>query len=233
MNEIAILLCSRGRPEQLKRMIDSASLSADDPLSLQFYVRLDSDDPTLLAYSQLEYAQDCYREYILGEREGNIKPYNGLIKQIFTDAPEVMSVMIAADDVVFHTQGWDTRIRDLNEITKLYLMYFWDGKVGSICASHPVISRELAVRLDYQLLDPDYVCFKADQHLTDVCKRANISYYDKEVYVEHLHPKYDKADWDTTYVENRPAWCVNEDQERFDAKEELRTKQVQQILGVK
>lgn len=212
-------------------MIDSASLTADDPCSLQFFIRVDDDDPTLIEYSQLMFVQDCYREYVIGKREGNIKPYNKLIKTIFDGDPATIAVMVGSDDIVFHTQGWDSAIKNLDEVQKTYLAWFRDEKVNSICASHPIISRKLAHTLDYSLLDGDYICFKADQQLTDVAKKAGVSYFLREWYVEHMHPKYDKADWDRTYAENRPDWCVNKDQEMFDSKAELREKQVKQILG--
>lgn len=231
MSNIAVLLCSRGRADKLKRMIDSCSLTADDPCALQFYIRVDDDDPTIVEYSELEFAQDCYRQYVIGKREGNIRPYNGLIKMIFDGDPSVIAVMISADDVIFRTQGWDTAIRNLDEIQKIYLAWFRDDKVNSICASHPVISRSLAERLDYNLLDGDYICFKADQQLTDICKKAGVSYFLREWLVEHMHPKYNKGDWDTTYAENRPDWCVNKDQEMFDSKVELREQQVKKLIG--
>jgi hypothetical protein len=118
-------------------------------------------------------------------------------------------LILANDDMVIRTPGWDDRIRAMNAEfqDQIYLGYANDLFKKSRFCTFPILSR----RTCELLVDPCPVAYRRaflDVHLFDIFKRLQhagfdrIRYYDDLVF-EHLHYRTGKAPYDETYVHAR------------------------------
>ena len=114
-------------------------------------------------------------------------------------------LILANDDMVIRTPGWDDRIRAMNAEFEdhIYLGYANDLFKKSRFCTFPIMSR----RTCELLADPypaEYRRAFIDVHLFDIFKRLQhagfdrIRYYDDLVF-EHLHYRTGKAPYDETY----------------------------------
>ena len=114
-------------------------------------------------------------------------------------------LILANDDMVIRTPGWDDRIRAMNVEfeDRIYLGYANDLFKESRFCTFPIMSR----RTCELLADPYPVAYRRafiDVHLFDIFKRFQhagfdrIRYYDDLVF-EHLHYRTGKAPYDETY----------------------------------
>ena len=114
-------------------------------------------------------------------------------------------IILANDDIVIRTQGWDERVRAINSRFKdeIYLAYPNDLFKKSKFCTFPIMSR----RTCELLIEPYPVAYKRffiDPHLFDIFKRLQhagldrICYFDDLIF-EHLHYRTGKAPYDETY----------------------------------
>lgn len=114
-------------------------------------------------------------------------------------------IILANDDIVIRTQGWDERVRAINSRFKdeIYLAYPNDLFKKSKFCTFPIMSR----RTCELLIEPypvAYQRFFIDPHLFDIFKRLQHAGFDRVCYCddlifEHLHYRTGKAPYDETY----------------------------------
>ena len=115
-------------------------------------------------------------------------------------------IILVNDDMVIGTQGWDTKIVNLDASIPdmVYLAYGNDlFKNGSLCV-FPILSR----RTCDLLVEPypkEYQGAFIDYHLFDIFKRLQHLGFDRihymdDVVFEHLHYRTGKAPFDETYA---------------------------------
>jgi hypothetical protein len=114
-------------------------------------------------------------------------------------------IILANDDMVLRTQGWDDRIADMDAQypDKIYLAYANDlFKKGDLC-TFPILSRRTCELLVEPYPAPYRGAF-IDVHLFDIFKRLQHAGFDRTRYLEdvvfeHLHYRTGKAAYDKTY----------------------------------
>ena len=114
-------------------------------------------------------------------------------------------LILANDDMVIRTPGWDDRIRALNAEfdDQIYLGYANDLFKKSEFCTFPIMSR----RTCELLVDPYPAAYQRafiDVHLFDIFKRLQYAGLDRIRYLddlvfEHLHYRTGKAPYDETY----------------------------------
>jgi hypothetical protein len=116
---ISLLCPSRGRPENLRRLSESAFSLAASPLDIEVLAYVDLDDPALPQYVAL----DC-AEIHTGERIMFTDYWNKLAEVARGD---IMGMM--GDDVVFRTPGWDVMVEAAfgSVPDRMVLVYGRDG----------------------------------------------------------------------------------------------------------
>jgi len=114
-------------------------------------------------------------------------------------------IILANDDMVIRTHGWDDRVRAMHDEfeDRIYLGYANDLFKKSRFCTFPILSR----RTCELLADPYPAAYRRafiDVHLFDIFKRLQhagfdrIRYYEDLVF-EHLHYRSGKAPYDETY----------------------------------
>lgn len=184
---ISLLVPSRGRPERFAAMRHSAEVTAEGPI--EFCVRLDRDDPRWHEYD----LRDCLT--LVGDR--------GVLSQAWNDAAELAAgdlLMLAADDLIFRTTGWDTAVGEAVPPDGIGLIYADDGFQHEQLATHPFLTRRWVSTVG-TFVPPYFRAGHNDTWLHDVARRIDRAIYLPDVHIEHMHPTAGKSDMDATYAE--------------------------------
>ena len=193
---ISLLLPTRGRPAFVDRLFASIAETTShmDQVEVVLYVDeddtgshdLDSKDFRVVRIVGPALSMGGYNSACLEKARGDV-------------------LILANDDMVIRTPGWDDRIRAMNVEfeDRIYLGYANDLFKESRFCTFPIMSR----RTCELLADPYPVAYRRafiDVHLFDIFKRFQhagfdrIRYYDDLVF-EHLHYRTGKAPYDETY----------------------------------
>ena len=181
---ISLLCPTRGRPEQYKRMCESAKETAIRDINIIAYV--DDDDP-----KRDEYPQDV----IIGPRLALAPAYQYLYEH--STAP---IVMMCADDIVFRTKGWDAEVEEKAPKDGIFVISYDDLGRPRKEDGHPFIGRRFIEIMGY-FTYPKLSHSCVDNWVVDIAKKINRYIY-SDIIIEHMHPKYLKGEIDSTYLEN-------------------------------
>lgn len=182
---IDILCPTRGRPDQFKRMVESAEDTAYGGVNILAYV--DSDD-----------ASD-YPGWVV---RGKPLPLGPAYQHLYERSVSSI-VMMAADDIVFRTKSWDKAIHDIAPTDGVFVISYDDLGRPKKEDGHPFIGRKFIEAVGY-LTYPKLSHSCVDNWAVDIAKGAGRFFY-SDVVIEHLHPKYRKGEWDQTYLDNSKA----------------------------
>lgn len=153
MTRIALLTPTRGRPDQCRRMIESAKATSSSKISVHLYVTF--DDPLKDDYKDIGYSSITY-----GPDYPTVHKWNELAEHYCGD--DVSLFMLAADDMVFATPGWDTALIEHYEALKekCHVYHLLDSRDAS-GFPHPIISREYIDAMGY-FIPPIFLHWFAD-----------------------------------------------------------------------
>ncbi len=188
---IAILCPSRGRPERFTRMLESAVRTAKNKFEVLAYV--DDDDPTRGEY------EATWANVYVGPRIDLGPSYEVLRKRTTAGI-----VMMGADDLVFRTMHWDVLVEEAAPKDLISVVSFDDGgNTGAKEDGHPFIGRGFIDAIG-GITNPDLGHCCIDNWVVEIAKNAEC-FKRLDLLIEHLHPKYRKAEWDQTYKDNSKA----------------------------
>jgi hypothetical protein len=192
---ISLLVPSRGRPDQLIEMWESAKDKATRPELLELVVRVDSDDPSLPLYGWVD--EDKQARLLTGER--------GLLSGYWNECFDAATgdiLMHAGDDIRFRSPFWDVKVRGRFDRSddKILLVHGNDGFQGGNLATHGFLHRRWVETVGY-FVPPKFSSDYNDTWLTEVADRLGRRVYLEDVYTEHLHPAAGKGEWDATHKE--------------------------------
>ena len=192
--DISILVPSRGRPDKLIRMIDSALDKAANDKRIEFCVWIDDDD---FSYdSLLKSRLDIPIKVLRGPRALLNMMYNALL--IIAEGNYLMWV---GDDTQFRTDSWDLKM--IQEVEKFQdrigVVYANDlGKYKQIWANVGMVHRNWIRTFGY-LFSPHMRDNGGDGWITDVARQVNRCTYLDEVIIEHMQHRQGKSEIDATY----------------------------------
>jgi Glycosyl transferase family 2 len=192
---ISVLVPTRNRPDNVRRLLDSAFDTAETEVEFIFYV--DHDDPR--------------REETLDVifRHGGKVVYGGSEKIIMSQMWNICAeaayydvMMHCGDDIVFRTDGWDARVLEEFERydDKIVFVHGRDGFQDANVGTHGFLHRNWIDTVGY-LVPPYFSSDMNDLWLTEVADELRRRRYLPDVYTEHMHPAAGKADWDQTHQE--------------------------------
>lgn len=207
MNRIISLLCpTRGRPDRVCVMIESVIKTTEKLENVEILFYIDSDD-------------DKKDDYIVSINN-LLNKYNNPFKRVLPHIGEPMSVskswniiaekcegdilVMANDDEVWITKGWDRRLNE--EADKfpddIYCIYFDDGIMHEEICAFPMVSRKWYEILGY--FTPGIFKFLAnDTWIEYIAIGIGRLHYVPDVLVEHRHYLHKKSEIDETYKRNR------------------------------
>lgn len=220
---ISILCPTRGRPGNIKRLIDSATETASRPRELEFVFYFDNDDNSfheVLWGGQLEPVEweVPAAPFIPAEPPTAFTrwSYQGVTIKILQGPRIVLSqcwnrcygvagadiLMQCGDDIAFRTDAWDLAVIGAFALVpdRIALVYGDDGIQHQRVATHGFLHRRWVQVVGY-FVPPHFASDWNDMWLTEVAKGLDRLVYLSKVYTEHMHPVANKGPMDKTHLE--------------------------------
>jgi len=225
---IAILVPSRGRPEQFLRFLDSIQSLSSAFTPIRIYSAHDEDDPVIDDYLTIH---TSIANIQLQKNVKTRKPVPQLMEYLgmkaYNDGADF--IVIASDDVICTTTDWDlTLVEKYNRYKdKLMVGYFNNGFDRNM-AEHYVVSKEWIKVLGYYA-PIQFNHFYVDSWIGDIANRAGRLEFFKDIKFRHMHFKYNLAAYDDTYKRTRENDFPRKDKKIFDATEPARVIDAERI----
>lgn len=192
---ISLLCPSRGRPDALAAMWESALSTAHSDIEL--VCRLDGDEAFAAATAYPALPGTRISPYIIGPRT--------LLSQCWNECAERATgeiLMHCGDDIRFRTDGWDDLVADAFDDypDRIVFVHGRDGVHDQALGTHGFLHRRWVDTVGYfvpPLFSSDY----NDTWLNEVADLIGRRVFLPGVYTEHLHPSVGKGEWDLTHRE--------------------------------
>lgn len=200
--KFALITPSRGRPERLREMLESALHTADRAGDVTAHAVLDADDPALDAYLAAVPSQCVVT--VQGQREFLSQAFQTGAARALHDGADIL--MMCGDDVLFRTRRWDTKVRECLAQYRdgLALVYPDDGNGnnavnGDVKGNHWFVTRRW-VEVVGCFCPPVFEHFCSDTVPEKIAEQAGCFVHLPDVLVEHMHFKHLKSKKDDTYA---------------------------------
>jgi len=193
---ISFLLPTRKRPSLVNRFLQSVLDHTKNLEYIEIVLYIDEDDTEShgIENNRLKLKK------IIGPRDAMGRSLASSMKK-----SDGSVIILANDDMVIRTHGWDTTVLELDSKIKdkVYLAYANDLIMRETMCSFPIVSKKL-LELLVVPFPPEYKGGFLDYHFLDIFKRLEklgykrLFYFD-DIIFEHLHYQVGKADLDSTY----------------------------------
>lgn len=186
---ISILVPTRQRPHNIKRLWQSVVDTVSDLKDVELVVYIDEDDQT---YDGLDVPMVVVR----GRRIVLSECWNKCFEKASGDI-----LMHCGDDIVFRTQDWNKVVEAEFEKYPDHIVFVYgdDGGPSRDFGTHGFIHRKWADTVGY-FVPPYYSSDYNDTHLNDVAKLIG-RHRHIDIYTEHMHPAFNKAPIDQNHME--------------------------------
>ena len=187
--KISILCPTRGRPDNVNRLLGSIHDTATIMPEVVFYV--DDDDasfPGAVGSSDVK--------VVRGPRILMSEMWN---KCLEASTGEIL--MMGGDDLIFRTKGWDDQVRRAFATfpDRLVFVHGDDGHWHEKFGTHGFLHRNWIDVIGY-FCPPYFTSDYNDTWWNDIANAVNRRVYLPFV-TEHMHPVWGKAEWDKTHKE--------------------------------
>lgn len=188
---IALLCPSRGRPEQLRRMVESAKATVNT--DIKFYVAIAHEDLAGdYAFLVGKATILCLPDNMPTSHKWNLladEARKNSINQIF---------MLAADDMIFQTPLWDEAlINHYNALDKKQHVYHLQDSRDENGTPHPIMTREYIEVMGF-FIPPIFLHWFIDSWTVEIAKANNCFTHLKDYLLVHDKPS-DKGNPDETH----------------------------------
>lgn len=194
MKDLTLILPTRQRLPQLRRALRSAAETAARPERLEVVLYIDRDD---------EPSHDFQFPGLQIVRLIGPRARMGQMTQTCFDAGSGRYLMLANDDIVFRSPGWDATVLETFAEFNDDVALIWGNDLYSGFPSHPFLSRSACQTIGMVCPD-DYHHELIDVHIYDIFRKLrrlghNRMRYLDQLVIEHRHIFAGKADPDQTY----------------------------------
>jgi hypothetical protein len=188
---ISLLVPTRNRPQNVERLWKSITDTASMPMDIEMVLYVDNDDDS---YNNLSFPVTI----IKGPRIVLSEMWNKAAEKATSDI-----LMYAADDIVFRTPNWDTKVVSRFDMIPDGIGFVFgndgskvhDGKYGT----HGFVTKKWVKALGY-VCPPHFSGDYSDTWINDIAKMVG-RHFHIDIMTEHLHPDFGKTELDATYKE--------------------------------
>lgn len=158
MTTLSLLVPTRGRPQQLRTLIESMEKTVSVPAAVELVLLVDDDDEAMRAEV---FTASFHIRRVSAEPDLTMGEMN---RRCFA-ASTGDWVMLANDDIIVKTPGWDQAIREQADASDgLILIHVNDGLFGFSLCTFPCVSRRL-VGLIGSVCPAEYRRYRIDDHM--------------------------------------------------------------------
>jgi len=197
MPVISVLVPTRGRPHNMRRMVDSGRVTCGDRVEYVFYIDDDDTPSRDMAITLHNEGGDVFWTH--GPR-GTLN-LSQLWNECYAIADESSMIMQhSCDETVYRTDHWDIRVREAFDLwpDKIGLVYGRDGIHDQNLATHGFITRAWVDAVGY-FVPPYFSSDYNDLWLHQVAQGVGRLHFLPDVFTEHLHPAVGKGPLDQTH----------------------------------
>ena len=199
IKRFSILTPSRNRPVRLKTFIDSVFELCEFKHRVEIMVYIDSDDPSIDEYRQLEADIPYAVKFIYGEPMSVSKSWNILAEQCSGDV-----LIMGNDDLIYRTANWDSLLEKelINYPDDIYCAWMEDELNRKKHCAFPIVSRLWYETLGY--FTPGVFHFGYnDTWIYDIAKQIDRCHFIPHIVGEHMYAEANKSPTDDTYIRNK------------------------------
>lgn len=190
---ISVLVPTRGRPHNMRRMTDSGRETSHGHVEYVFYIDEDDVPSVNMAEELYEECQDI--KWKIGPRI--------LLSSMWNECQQIAAHEIyqhSCDETIYRSAGWDTAV--LNAFTHwpdlIGLVYGRDGIHDQNLATHGFITRAWVDAVGY-FVPPYFSSDYNDLWLHEVAQSVGRLQFLPDVFTEHMHPAVGKGPLDQTH----------------------------------
>lgn len=223
MSEFCLVVTSRGRPDNVARLLDA--IDATTTGDLDVWIVLDLDDPAILDYATKLEGRELARGNLVafaGARRGHIGSLNEWCVKAAHHPYKFSIIGQMGDDHLPRTKGWDDAIR--GALATPGIAYGNDLFQSANLPTAVFMSVEI-IRATGKFAPEGLWHLYADNYWRDLGLNAGCLRYLPDVILEHLHPAADKSEWDETYEDSNASEVDRADAAAWD------TYQIEQLPG--
>ena len=206
MPDLLVIVPSRGRPQNIARLLDAVHQTAR--LDTIVHVGVDDDDPELPAYKEI-FAEHGHEDVLeTGPRTGLAGWTNRIAAAQAGGYPFLASL---GDDMVPRSAGWDRAlVRAILDMGGTGFSYPWDG-IREDIPEAVVMSSDIVTALGWMAM-PELRHFWIDDVWGELGRAAGCLRHLRAVVVDHLHPAKDPSvPGDATYRDARGTLAADQD----------------------
>lgn len=222
---VSLIVPTRGRPAQLRRMLDSVAGTAAHPERVEVVLVVDDDDPhSLVAHPRLTV------RHAVGAPNRTM----GALNNAGFAASSGRYVMLLNDDVIVRTRGWDaTALACFQRFPDPFvLLHVNDTLMRDHLCTFPLTSRAF-YEVCGEVCPPAYQRYRIDDHIEDVFNLLAVAGERRVVYLPDVVFEHDNAtlhpEAGTVYLSDPTILAA--DAPRFDAFLQLRKERANRVLA--
>lgn len=208
MNEMALIVPSRGRPENIQRLYD-ALVKTDSKVDL--YIGVDMDDPKLEDYLKLKIGTDIV--VVVSPERKRFGPTLNDIAMLVHKQYKYLAWM--GDDHLPITPQWDQKYRDVLDRHQMAMVYGNDLVQGERIATQLAFTSKAVEILGYAV-PSGFTHLFIDNYFMELFKKFDAMHYLPDVIVQHLHYSAGQSEQDQTYKEANSQENWTNDKIRFE-----------------
>jgi glycosyltransferase involved in cell wall biosynthesis len=187
----SVIIPTRGRPAELRRLLDSLRHTVHDATSIEVIVIIDEDDQESQAF---EYTGLRLKSILVppGQTMGSLNLAGYRVAQ-------GRYLMLLNDDVIVRSAGWDTQLARVFEIHPdgIVLAQVNDLIFRDRLCTFPVVSREFC-ELAEGICSPEYRRYWIDDHIHHVFDLIYLLGYTRRIFLpdvifQHLNTTQDRS----------------------------------------
>ena len=182
----SLIVPTRGRPAQLRRMLDSVADTAAHPERIELILVSDDDDPA----SRLTHPQLDVRHAI-----GPAGRTMGALNNAGYRASSGRYVMLLNDDVIVRTRGWDAvALRCFARFPDPFvLLHVNDTLMRDHLCTFPLTSRAFYELCGGEICPTEYQRYRIDDHVEEVFNLMAVAGMRRAVYLPDVVFEHDNA----------------------------------------
>lgn len=158
---LSLIVPTRGRPDQLRRFLDSLAATATNPDRIQLILVVDEDDPDTLAFRHSVMPFE-----LLGVPPGRTM---GILNRTGYAAAKGELLMLLNDDVIVRTPSWDRRVVEAAASFPdgIVLIHVNDLTFKNRLCIFPIVTRTFC-EMAGGICPADYVRYRIDDHIFNI-----------------------------------------------------------------
>lgn len=201
--KILIKFPTRNRPKRFFETLDIYINKANNLECISFLITCDNDDMTMndtTIHNLLnEYQKKYNLQYFFKNNTSKIEAINSCMEEV----SDWDILLLASDDMIPIVEEYDNIIRYDMEVyyPNLDGILWYNDRYQNRTNTLSILGKTYYKRFNY-IYHPSYKSLYCDNEYTEVALSLNKCYKSSQTIIEHIHPVYNRQNYDDLYIKN-------------------------------